>query len=268
MEDTETPSVITKLLRAVKNPSRGLANVHRLIPECSQEELSEALVKAAHWGKGDVVQLFLPLCDPKDRVSCALLSAARAGHLDVVQQLLPKCDRAANGDALFWAAHQGHADVVRSLVASDAGVPRDSALHAVYAAVPNGHAGVVRELLAACGPDADFTPALREAAQEGRLDLVGELAPASDVAGVFEAETRQLTRIARENGLETARQSRSLLIVRALVPHVDEGVLEQALRVVLDIPAELIRLLPRFDTLYAAKRWGEPAPQAEVLRLH
>ncbi|GMV29141.1 MAG: hypothetical protein AMXMBFR59_12660 [Rhodanobacteraceae bacterium] len=233
---SETPSVRTRLLRALRKPSRGLANVRRLIPECSNVELNEALVVAARRGRPDLVQEFLPLCDSTAK-GRALVSAARADHAHVLRELIPAIDSRADVEsALYDAAHNGNVDAVR-------------------------------ELIPACDRDA-HTEALREAAVNRNLDVIRVLVPVSDTAEAFRGVAESLMQLIQEYGLVEAAEFADLAALDALAPYVDEAVVESVLNEVVEAPLQLLRTMPRLAAILSAAQLRQTEPPAAIPRVH
>lgn len=262
--DSETPSVRTRLLRAVRKPSRGLANVRKWTPQCSIEELFEALVAAAGRGHLDVVQELIPLCDPKAQGGAALDAAACGGHLDVVRQLIPvSVPAGSNGSALVSAASGGHAHVLRELLT----IPEMSAgiemavCHAAY----NGHVDAVRELIPVSDPE-DCNKALSAAALNGHLDAIHLLLPVSNATAVFRRAADSLVQIIQESGLEAATQSPVLLVLNTLARYVEKEELERALNAVLEAPKQLLNAAPQLTASHAAAQLREATPPANAPR--
>jgi ankyrin repeat protein len=263
---SEKPSLRTRLLRAVKKPSRDLANVRRLIPESSKEALDEALAVAARHGRLDVVHELLPLCDPKAKGSMALYRAAGAGHLDVVRQLLPVSGLGAgNGNALVSAALGGHAHVLRELLPITE-MHTDIEL-ALYGAAVGGHVEAVRELILVpiIRPEAR-TQALHGAAENGHLDVVHELLPVGNVAVSFRHATESIVQLVFERGLEAAKRSAPLVVLNALAPYVEKEDLERALNALLEAPKQLLAAAPQLTAFHAAAQMRAAAPPANTPR--
>ena len=82
---------------------------------------NNALCWAAGTGRKEIVQLLIPVLDPKAWESRALRWAAMKGHKECVELLIPVSDPKANdSEALRLAAANGHKEIVELLVpASD-----------------------------------------------------------------------------------------------------------------------------------------------------
>lgn len=76
-----------------------------------------ALQKAAQNGHTEIVELLIPVSDPKADESRALWAASRFGHKDVIQLLIPVSDpKIRNSHALRQAAHYGYTECVKYLI--------------------------------------------------------------------------------------------------------------------------------------------------------
>jgi hypothetical protein len=71
---------------------------------------------AAYNGHKEIVEMLLPVSDPKASHSRALQEAAKNGYKEVVEMLLPVSDLKARGsEALRLAAKGGHKEIVEML---------------------------------------------------------------------------------------------------------------------------------------------------------
>ena len=147
----------------------------------TMEDKAKALLWAARKGHKEIVELLIPISDPKALESQALRWAAYHGHKEIVELLIPVSDPKARGsEALRWAAERGHKEIVELLIpVSD---PKANDSEALRWAADRGHKECVELLLPVSDFKANDSEALRWAALSGHKEIVALLIPASDPA--------------------------------------------------------------------------------------
>ena len=127
--------------------------VERLIPMCSKEENSRALLKAAENGKLECLQLLLPVSGPMIDEGEPLRVAAREGHTQCVEALLSVVDPMVDGSiALRTAAKHDHTDCVRLLI--QVSNPLDCNSEALVWGILNRNQEIVELLYSVSDPQA------------------------------------------------------------------------------------------------------------------
>ena len=112
---------------------------------------NEALRWAARKGHKEIVELLLPLSDPKAKNSEALREAAMNGHKEIVELLIPVADPKANdSEALYWAACSGHKEIVELLI--PVADPKANDSEALYWAACSGRKEIVELLIPVSDP--------------------------------------------------------------------------------------------------------------------
>ena len=107
--------------------------------------------------------------------------AAANGHKEIVELLIPLSDpKAWESQALRWAALNGHKEIVELLIPISDPMVWSSA--ALYYAAWKGHKECVELLLPVSDPKAHRSQALRSAAYHGHKEIVELLVPVSDPA--------------------------------------------------------------------------------------
>lgn len=125
----------------------------RLIPMCSKEQNSRALLKAAENGQLECLQLLLPVSDPMVDEGEPLRVAAREGHTQCVAALLPVVDPMVDESiALRTAAKHDHTDCVRLLI--PVSNPHDCSSLALVWGVLNRNQEIIDLLYPASAPEA------------------------------------------------------------------------------------------------------------------
>ena len=112
----------------------------------TMEDKNKALCWAAENGHKEMVELLLPLSDPKASDSETLRHAVYNGYKEIVELLLPLSDsKAEKSRALRWAALKGHKEIVELLIPASDPKARDS--EALRWAARNGHKEIVELLI-------------------------------------------------------------------------------------------------------------------------
>ena len=113
----------------------------------------------------------------------ALCWAAENGHKEMVELLIPVSDpKAMESEALRWAAYYGHKDIVELLI--PVSNPKAYNSSALRLAAYYGHKNIVELLSSVSDPKANNSQALRWAAENGHKECVELLIPVSDTAVV------------------------------------------------------------------------------------
>lgn len=154
----------------------------------SLEENARRLVQASAKGAIEDVRLLLPVVSDTKKgnsYAYALRQAAYNGHADILELLIPLSDpKANNSEALRWAAQWGHTDcVILLLPVSD---PKANNSEALRRAASKGHAECVKRLIPVCDPKALDSHALMLAASNGHTECTQQLIPFSDYQFVLE----------------------------------------------------------------------------------
>lgn len=138
----------------------------------------KALTLAAMLGYFDIVQLLIPVSDPKANNSEALRFAAEFGHAAVVEVLIPVSDpKAADSQAFMKAVHNGHQKCIDLLISvSDPQVNNNEIL--VFAA-RTGQTSLLKQLIPVCDPT-KTNYALAWAARNGHIECIKLLIPVSN----------------------------------------------------------------------------------------
>ncbi len=106
---------MSNLQTAVMNEDLNM--IKEKIKTSSALDINSSLFMAANAGYKEVVEMLIPVSDPRRRNSEALIRASENGHKEIVEMLIPVSDpMASNSEALRLAASAGHKEVVELLI--------------------------------------------------------------------------------------------------------------------------------------------------------
>lgn len=143
--DAQRANAHEKLLKAVGMGDE--KKVQELIKYCDVgHDDSRALILACMYGRGKIVDILLPLSNPKAENNRALVSAASYNHIKIVEKLLPFCDPKENDSmALYVACARGNLEIVKLLLPLSDAAARNG--RAFLIACENEHIQIARLLL-------------------------------------------------------------------------------------------------------------------------